>query len=751
MKRLVYLLSLGVFLSACGEGSIRSIDSDPFFAQDNPFQPLITIQGENPVTIERATAWTDPGVFAQSYREGNLNNRIQVSSNVNFNKIGSYQIVYSVSDSQGRSTSATRQVIVDDTILPSVSINDSGLGGSPSFDKNTPRSILISDSSQDAIRYQAVVVAGSNSCASADFANAPQKNISEPFVLNPNVGSNKVCVRGIDEAGNIQASPTASRVLAIENPSLTISLNRISPTNETSVNVTANGVGIDFFKVIRTDSMNCIGANFSEATETPIQQAAAFNGLSEGDHFFCAIGRNQNGDYELTQVATQTLEVDNTPPTISISGPSQALVNQSDQVTYTVTYADANDITINLAPDHVQLNPSGVNCSSVTVSSGGNPRTVTLSGCTGDGTVGITIAEGSAVDAAGNPAPASTPSATFTVDNTPPTIMILNEVRSANFDHSLTLCQSADFSPSANDSSGVSSENFPTSFDFSKTGSTNYDFSATDAAGNIRTITMALNISLPAAYSHYGNATFHRVQDWAHLSGQDIANKNLFLCDHLSFEIDDTFTSIANYNSILEGNQKTISGLDTNLFEIIGSNAEIRNLVLKNLTVELTSENAGGLASTNLGLIEQVGIRGADLSIICDDCGESFFGGLVGTNSGEIIDSYFEGEMRQPTDQTAGLVGDNSGTIETSYSSAANEFQEALGLVGPDSSMGVVTNSYWNCGADECEDNSDPDRYGTALNLNEMEDSGSFDGFDFEMIWKMLGNSNYLYPVFQFE
>lgn len=217
MKRLVYLLSLGVFLSACGEGSIRSIDSDLFFSQENPFQPVITVQGENPITIERTTAWNEPGVFAQSYREGNISNRIQVSSNVNFNKIGSYQIVYSVSDSQGRTSSATRQVIVNDTILPTVSIDDSGLGESPSFNKNTARSIFISDSSGDAIKYQAVVVSANN-CSNADFANAPQKNISEPFILNPNVGANKVCVRGIDEAGNIQATPTASEELEIVTP-----------------------------------------------------------------------------------------------------------------------------------------------------------------------------------------------------------------------------------------------------------------------------------------------------------------------------------------------------------------------------------------------------------------------------------------------------------------------------------------------------------------------------------------------------
>ena len=48
-------------------------------------------------------------------------------------------------------------------------------------------------------------------------------------------------------------------------------------------------------------------------------------------------------------------------------------------------------------------------------------RTVTLSSITGDGTLGISIAAGTATDTAGNSALAAGPSATFIVDNTAPT------------------------------------------------------------------------------------------------------------------------------------------------------------------------------------------------------------------------------------------------------------------------------------------------------------------------------------------
>ena len=56
---------------------------------------------------------------------------------------------------------------------------------------------------------------------------------------------------------------------------------------------------------------------------------------------------------------------------------------------------------------------------------------MTLSGITGDGTLGITIAAGTATDSAGNSAPGAGPSATFTVDNTAATVVSINRLTPA--------------------------------------------------------------------------------------------------------------------------------------------------------------------------------------------------------------------------------------------------------------------------------------------------------------------------------
>jgi hypothetical protein len=117
-----------------------------------------------------------------------------------------------------------------------------------------------------------------------------------------------------------------------------------------------------------------------------------------------------------------TFTVDNTPPAVSIGSPSATLTG-SGPVTYTVTYTGADSVT--LAPSDITLNKTGTATGTVSVSGSGNTqRIVTISSITGDGTLGITIAAGTASDLAGNTAGAAGPSVTFTVDNTPPTVAI---------------------------------------------------------------------------------------------------------------------------------------------------------------------------------------------------------------------------------------------------------------------------------------------------------------------------------------
>jgi len=143
--------------------------------------------------------------------------------------------------------------------------------------------------------------------------------------------------------------------------------------------------------------------------------------LSEATHRFYAQASDAEGRTLGCSSAYVDYAYDSTGPTVAVGSPSVTALGATGSVIYTVTYTDANAIT--LAAGDIQLDVSGATCGSVSI---GNPTTttrdVTLAGCTGDGTVGITVLAGTATDALGNGASASSASATFVVNGTLKTV-----------------------------------------------------------------------------------------------------------------------------------------------------------------------------------------------------------------------------------------------------------------------------------------------------------------------------------------
>src|SRR5204863_959887 len=144
-----------------------------------------------------------------------------------------------------------------------------------------------------------------------------------------------------------------------------------------------------------------------------------------------------------------TFAVDNTAPTVSIGAASVATTS-AGPVTYTVTYADANFNASTLGMSDITLNTTGTAAASVAVTGTGTTRTVTLS-TTGNGSLGISLAAGTATDTAGNTAPAAGPSTPFTVDNTGPAITSVNKPA----DGSYKAGQNLDFTVTFNENATV--------------------------------------------------------------------------------------------------------------------------------------------------------------------------------------------------------------------------------------------------------------------------------------------------------
>tara|TARA_B110000483_G_scaffold128420_1_gene154046 strand:+ start:1209 stop:2828 length:1620 start_codon:yes stop_codon:yes gene_type:complete len=79
--------------------------------------PVITISGNNPLTVESGTVYTDAGATSDGPEA------VTFIDNVNTNIVGTYQVIYFATDASGNTTSATRVVKVIDSQAPIITVS----------------------------------------------------------------------------------------------------------------------------------------------------------------------------------------------------------------------------------------------------------------------------------------------------------------------------------------------------------------------------------------------------------------------------------------------------------------------------------------------------------------------------------------------------------------------------------------------------------------------------------------------------
>ena len=104
MKKLIYLF-LALLILACSNDDSSSNDSTA---------PIITLNGQAIATVNLNSTYTDAGATATDNVDGDLTSSIVTTGVVNTSIEGNYIITYTVSDTSGNTTTATRQVIVED-------------------------------------------------------------------------------------------------------------------------------------------------------------------------------------------------------------------------------------------------------------------------------------------------------------------------------------------------------------------------------------------------------------------------------------------------------------------------------------------------------------------------------------------------------------------------------------------------------------------------------------------------------------
>ncbi len=221
-----------------------------------------------------------------------------------------------------------------------------------------------------------------------------------------------------DAAGNVSAVSGLAQTVVVDTivPTVTISSTAPNPTNTSPIPVTVTFskpvTGFDSGDVTIGNGtlglFTAVSGTTYTVTVLPINNGAVTIDIAAG----VAHDAANNGNAAATQFSRT---YDTIAPTVAIGAPSSS-TTKSGPVTFTVTYTGADSVS--LVAGNVTLNKTGTADGTVAVTGSGNgTRTVTISNITGNGTLGISIAAGSASDQAGNVAAAAGPGTAFTVDN----------------------------------------------------------------------------------------------------------------------------------------------------------------------------------------------------------------------------------------------------------------------------------------------------------------------------------------------
>ena len=299
---------------------------------ENNINPIITILGDNPLSITLGTTYNDSGASAVDAL-GNILTTSIISNNVNINVIGTYQVIYTATDSYSNTANATRTVNVVDLDAPVITI----LG-------DNPMTLQLNE-----VYKEDGATATDNYDSNVTVSISGLVNSSQPGVYTKTYTAT-------DSSGN---TGIATRVVNVENNNLPV----INILGSSNVNLTVGQTYVDQ----GATAVDALG-EFIIVTST--------NNINKDVLGTYTVTYTASDDYNNTTTATRTVNVvDNIAPVITLNGinPMTLQINS----TYTEPGATATDnydgaLTVNISGSVDTGIPGTYTITYSTVDSSGN-------------------------------------------------------------------------------------------------------------------------------------------------------------------------------------------------------------------------------------------------------------------------------------------------------------------------------------------------------------------------------------------
>ena len=265
--------------------------------------PVISLTGSSPVTIEVGTTYTDEGATASDDFQGDLTASISDTSNVDSTTVGTYSVVYNVSDSsENPANQVTRIVEVVDSQAPVLSF----VGGATITHEaktvfNIPLDVTATDN-YDGDLSSAVVVSG---------------------VVNQDlIGSYNLSYSVTDSSGNTAQLSRTVNVVDTTNPEITL-----TGDNPLYINLGQTYI----------DPGYSANDNYDGNITSTVVESGAVDTSAEGTYF-----RNYNVSDSSSNAASQQIRevIVGSPPVITLNG------NNPMYLEYQEVYVEPNATAI---------------------------------------------------------------------------------------------------------------------------------------------------------------------------------------------------------------------------------------------------------------------------------------------------------------------------------------------------------------------------------------------------------------------
>jgi phage gpG-like protein len=458
--------------------------------------PVITILGDNPMTLLQNQTYNEPGATAQDNEDGNV--AATPSGSVDTSVIGTNTITYTATDSTGNSSTATRTVNVTDGVAPVITIlgdnpmsipqnvdyNEPGATAQDNEDGNVTAypsgSVNTSEVGTNTITYTATDSAGNSTTATRTVnvtdGVAPVITIlgDNPMALIQNSTYNEPgATAQDDEDGNVAATPSGS-VNTSEVGTNTITYTATDSTGNSSTATRTVNI---------TDGVAPVITITGDNPMTLIQNST-YNepGATAQDNEDGNVTAYPSGSVNTSEVGTNTITYTATD-VAGNSATATRTVNITDGVAPVITILGANPLSL--------LQNSTYNEPGATAQDNEDGNVAaTPSGSVDTSVIGTNTITYTAIDAAGN---SSTATRTVNVtDGVAPVITILG-------DNPMSIKQNVDYNEpgaTAQDAYDGNVNVYPSgSVNNQDIGTNTITYTATDAANNSATSTRTVNVT----------------------------------------------------------------------------------------------------------------------------------------------------------------------------------------------------------------------------------------------------------------